>query len=145
MTSFPRTAADSRTARRRPGDSCGPLGRRVARVAADTALDALKRSVLSNTGDYHGLRGGTIHTDYGPAFTTTLSAARWTDDVAVSGAIHWTFDDGHLDADLQVDGPGRYDGALHLRGGWFIPGAPTSVSITGTLAGRRVVAVAPSG
>ncbi len=143
-TSFPRAAADSPTARRRPGDRSGPLGRRVARVAADTALDALKRSLLSNTGDYHGLRGGTIHTDYGQTFTTTLSGARWTDDVAVSGAIRWSSDDGHLDADLQVDGPGRTDGALHLHGGWFIPSAPTGVSITGTLAGRRVVAVAPS-
>ena len=144
VTSFPRRALASPAATARPGDRSGPLGLRVERVATDTALDALKRIFL-NGPDYLGLRGGRVHVDFDNGFVVTLDGARWTNDVAVSGPIHWTFDGGRMDADLTVDGPGQLDGTLHLDGGWLIPGAPRTVTITGTLAGKPVAAKAPAG
>jgi hypothetical protein len=121
----------------------GHRRRRIVRVAVDTALDALKRSFPSN-GDGPGLRGGTFHTDYDEPWTTTLTGARWTEDVAVSGTVHWSFGDGALDADLHVDGPGGRDGTLHLEGGWLVPGAARTLAITGTLGGQHVDATVPS-
>jgi pimeloyl-ACP methyl ester carboxylesterase len=146
VRSFPRRAAESPGATPLLGNDAGRSGLRVARVAADTALDALKRNLLGGFGgDFTGLRGGTIHTDYAETFTTTLNRARWTGDVAVSGTIRWSFDGGHLSGDLDVNGPGRRDGALHLDGGWFIPGAARTVTITGDLGGARVSAEVPAG
>jgi hypothetical protein len=88
---------------------------------------------------------GTVHTDYAETFTTTLTRARWTADVAVSGPVRWSFDGGRLASDLEVNGPGRRDGTLHLDGGWLIPGAPRTVRITGELGGAHVVAQVPAG
>jgi hypothetical protein len=48
---------------------------------------------------------------------------RRTKDVDAAGTLHWSFDGGPLDADLQVDGPDRHDGALHLQSGCLIQGA----------------------
>ncbi len=143
VRSFPRRASGSRAATAMAGNHASRRSRRVAHVAVDAALDALKRSFPSN-GDGPGLRGGSFHTDYDNVWTTTLTRARWTDDVAVSGTLHWSFDGGPLDADLEVDGPGGRDGSLHLEGGWLIPGAARTITITGTLGGERVSAKVPS-
>jgi pimeloyl-ACP methyl ester carboxylesterase len=141
VTAFPRRAAESPAATPGRGNRAGTASRRVARVAADAALDALKRSFRSG-GHGAGLRGGSF--DSADFWTITLSGARWTEDVAVSGTVHWSFDGGPFDAELQVDGPGGRDGTLHLKGGWLIPGSPRSIRITGTLAGEWVVARVPS-
>jgi hypothetical protein len=143
VAEFPRRASQSPSAAPGRGNEAGRTSLRVATVAADAAVDARKRSLLSFSEDGPGLRGGTFHTDYADAWTTTLNSVRWTEDVAVSGTLRWSFDGGPLDADLQVDGPGRHDGTLHLQGGWLIPGAPRSIHITGTLAGKHVTATVP--
>jgi hypothetical protein len=144
VASFPRRASQSPAAKPVAGNHAKRGGLRMARVAVDAALDALKRSFLSSSGDGPGLRGGTFHTDYDESWTTTLTGARWTQDVVVSGTMHRSFDGGPLDADLHVDGPGRHDGTLHLHGGWLIPGAPRTITITGTLGGGRLAATTPS-
>ena len=144
VPAFPLLASDSRAATPGRGNNATSASLRIARVTADTALDALKRSFLSFGGDGPGLRGGSFHTDYGIDFTTTLTGARWTDDVAVNGTLHWSWDGGPLDAELQVDGPGGHDGTLHLQGGWLIPGAPRTITISGTLGGEHISATVPS-
>jgi pimeloyl-ACP methyl ester carboxylesterase len=144
IPSFPKLAPASVPADPSAGNRANGAALRVAHVAADTALDALKRSFLTSSGGGPGLRGGTFHTDYDFTWTTTLNGARWTDDVAVNGTQHWSFDSGALDADLQVDGPGNRDGTLRLEGGWLIPGAPGTVTITGTLGRQHVAATVPT-
>jgi hypothetical protein len=144
IASFPRLASESRTADPRAHNRASWSTLRVADVAADAVLDTLKRSFLSSSGDGPGLRGGAFHTDYADVWTTTLTNVRWADDVAVTGTLHWSFDTGALDADLQVTGPGDNNGTLHLEGGWLIAGAPRSITITGTLDGRHVAATVPS-
>ena len=144
VTAFPSLASESPAATPEPGNRSGASELRVARVAADTALDALKRT-LQNSSDGPGLRGGTFHADFGDsALTITLTAARWSEDVAVSGTLRWDSNSGALDADLQIDGPGRHDGSLHMHGGWLIPGAGRLITITGTLDGAHVAATVPS-
>jgi hypothetical protein len=144
IRSFPKLASESLPADPSRGNRANGTALRVAHVAADTALDALKRSFLTSSGDGPGLRGGTFDTDYDFTWTTTLNGARWTDDVAVDGTQHWSFDNGALDADLQIDGPDGYDGTLQLAGGWLIPGAPRTITITGTLGGKHIAATVPS-
>ena len=97
------------------------------------------------TGTRPAFAAGPSRCEEDEACTATLDGIRWTEDVAVSGTLSWSFDGGPLTADLRVDGPGRNDGTLHLEGGWLIPGAPRSIAITGTLGGERVVATTPSG
>jgi pimeloyl-ACP methyl ester carboxylesterase len=145
VTAFPRRVSGSPAADPQPGNRADL---RLARVGADAAIDAFKRGFLNvvqgGQGDAPGLRGGTIHVDAGDVWTATLQQIRWTDDVSVSGTLRWSFDGGPLDADLTIDGPGRRDGTMHLQGGWLIHGAPATISITGTLAHKRVVATMPS-
>ena len=76
VASFPRLAHQSAPAAGTHGNRAGRSARRVARVATDTTLDALKRSLLSFSENGPGLRGGTRHTDYAEAFTTTLNGAQ---------------------------------------------------------------------
>jgi hypothetical protein len=121
---------------------------RLARVGADAAIDAFKRGFMNivSGGDGHapGLRGGTISVDADDTWTATLDGIHWTDDVAVSGTLHWSFAGGTLTADLRIDGPGRADGTLRLRGGWLIHGSPRTITLSGRLAGRRVAATMPA-
>ena len=144
VTAFPRAASASPAATPDRYNQASPADLRIARVAADAALDAVKRSFVSS-GTGPGLRGGTFHADFGDvSLTTTLTGAQWTEDVAVSGTLHWSYDDGALDADLQIDGPGLHDGTLHMHGGWLIPRAARSLTISGTLSGKHVAATVPS-
>jgi hypothetical protein len=137
VTAFPLKAKESPAVTPGPGNRVGAADLRVARVAVDTALDALKRSFASESGDGPGLRGGTFHTDYGDdGWTTTLTDSRWTGDVAVSGTLQWAF--GPLDAELDVDGPGGHDGTPRLAGGWQRPDVPRRITVSGTLNGERV-------
>jgi hypothetical protein len=62
----------------------------------------------------------------------------------VSGTLRWSWDGGPLDADLQVDGPAGLDGILQLAGGWLIPGAPRTITISGTLGGEHIAATIPA-
>jgi pimeloyl-ACP methyl ester carboxylesterase len=143
VTAFPRRADESPAAKRLPFNRANRYRLQIARVAADAALDVLKRAFFPGaTGP--GLRGGTWRGDFGDTWTLTLDRVRWADDVAVSGTLHWSFDGGPLDAELTIDGPGRLDGNLYHEGGWFIQGAQRSIKITGTLAGTRVAARMPS-
>jgi pimeloyl-ACP methyl ester carboxylesterase len=146
VAAFPRRLSQSPAARPRAGNRADL---RLVRVGVDAALDAFKRGFLNivTGGDGHapGLRGGTIDVVDGEAMTATLDRIRWTEDVAVSGTLRWSFDGGSLEADLQVDGPGRKDGTLTLEGGWLIHGAPRTISVTGRLGGERVAAKVPAG
>ena len=148
IAAFPRRTAESPAAAPTRGNRAGRRSLRVARIAADAALDVQKRSIMNifngSDGSGPGLRGGDFESTAGEAWTTTLTEVRWTRDVAVSGTLRWTFDGGALSADLDVDGPGRRDGTLHLHGGWLIPGAARSIAITGTLGGKHVAATMPA-
>ena len=83
---FPRRTAESPAAAPTRGNRAGRRSLRVARIAADAALDVQKRSIMNifNGGDGSGpgLRGGNFQSTAGEAWTTTLTGVRWTRDVA---------------------------------------------------------------
>jgi pimeloyl-ACP methyl ester carboxylesterase len=135
---FARTVREEPAARPAAGNQVRRRGLRVAHAAVDAALDALRRAQVIGAGGA-GLRGGTFAVEFGDDETLTLTGARWTRDLPVDGTVHRAFEDGTLDGDLQVPA-----GALHVRGGWLVPGSPRTLAITGTLHGRRVAATMPS-
>jgi pimeloyl-ACP methyl ester carboxylesterase len=144
VTAFPRTAPQSPAAAPKPGNHAAATDLRITRIAADAALDALKRSFLGS-GNGPGLRGGRFHAHFGRVvLTVALTKARWTKDVAVSGTVHWSPDSGALNATLHVRGPGRHDGTIHLHGGWLTSGAAHSITITGTVDSTHLAAKVPS-
>jgi hypothetical protein len=145
VTAFPRTASQSTAAAPKPGNNASTADLRLTRVAADAALDALKRSILISSANGPGLRGGTFHANFGRVvLTVALSKVRWTKDVAVSGTVRWSSDSGALHADLHIEGPRRHHGTIHTHGGWLIPSAAHSITITGTLDGAHLAATVPS-
>lgn len=77
-------------------------------------------------GDGVGLRGGTFHTDYGAAWTTTLTDCAFAQDVTVNGTAVWEVY-GSFTADLIVSGSGTAGGTLHVEGTWQAAG-PSAIS-----------------
>jgi pimeloyl-ACP methyl ester carboxylesterase len=141
VTAFPRNARESASAKPRPGNRADL---RVAHVAADAALDVLKRAWFPDTQSGPGLRGGTWHGEFADTWTLTLDGVRWTEDVAVSGTLHWTFDTGRLGRGppgRRTRPPGRHAPTprrlAQLR-------RVATIAITGTLDGERVAVRTPS-
>jgi pimeloyl-ACP methyl ester carboxylesterase len=143
VRAFPRFTADSPSATATRGNRSSRISLRIARVAADAVVDVLKRGFLSNSGNGPGLRGGSFHTNYRNG-NTTLRSIRWTDDLAVSGRLHWNPNSGALRASLRIHGPRRHHGFLHMKGGWLIAGAARSIQITGTIDSEHISARVPS-
>ena len=82
---FPVRSRDARPAEVDPNGSneIGLSKRKAVTVAVAAATDALQRSLIGS-GDGAGLRAGRFHTDYGNAWTTTLTGCAFASDVAVS-------------------------------------------------------------
>jgi pimeloyl-ACP methyl ester carboxylesterase len=124
-------AADDRTV---PGRA-GRADRQLAAAAWSTVEDAVYRlpRLAGPTG--HGLRGGSYAVTRSDAgVTITLSAARFTRDLAVSGTVT-------LDAASTLTGTvtlaGAATGRLTVHGVLWDPDQPTA-TVRGTVAGRRV-------
>lgn len=115
--------------------------RKTVTVTVAAAIDALQRS-LFGSGNGVGLRAGTFHTDYGAAWTTTLTGCAFATDVIVNGTFVWGSDNS-LVGDLTVSGPGTAGGTLHINGFWEIPGPVGSFSIRGALGGKQVAVLVP--
>lgn len=144
VADFPRRASESGPAEPHPGNQAHKELLRVARVAGDTALDAIRRPARGDSIGA-GLRGGTwARRDEGATFSLRFSGTRFTEDVAVSGQLTASASGDRVDAELHVDGPGDRDGTLHLTGDLWAPDAARTITITGTLAGKTVAAEMPS-
>ncbi len=105
------------------------------------AIDALQRSTIG-FGDGVGLRAGTFHTDYGAAWTTTLTDCAFATDVTVNGTVTWGADNSFV-ADLSVSGSGTAGGRLHVDGSWVVPGPVGKFKVSGTLGGKEVTVLVP--
>jgi hypothetical protein len=122
-------------------DHSTPRGRRVAAAAAWALRDALVHAQTEPNGV--GLRGGSYAGKFGDsALTLTLTRARFTQDVAVSGRATVQYRGG-LVAKLDVNGPSGQSGQLAITGVYLAPGA-TRLKITGRLGGRRVALAIPA-
>ncbi len=115
--------------------------RKVVTVAVATATDAMQRSIIG-WGDGVGLRGGTFHTDYGAAWTTTLTDCAFAKDIFVNGTVTWEVF-GSFTADLTVSGSGTAGGTLHVEGTWQAPGPVGYFKVSGMLGGKNVAVIVP--
>jgi pimeloyl-ACP methyl ester carboxylesterase len=140
---FPLFARDARAATIDPmgGNQIGLSERKVVSVAVATAVDALQRSLIGS-GTGVGLRGGIFQTsDY---VNYTLSNCAFSQDLAVSGTIVWSYDSS-VTADLTVSGTGTAGGTLHFAGSWQRYGPVGYFQVKGTLGGRNVAVLVPEG
>jgi hypothetical protein len=140
---FPRLAHGIRPAivSSRGRDHSTPRGRRVAAAAAWALRDALVHAQTEPNGA--GLRGGSYAGKFGDsALTLTLTRARFTQDVSVSGRATVQYRGG-LVAKLDVNGPSGQSGQLEIAGVYLAPGA-TRLKITGRLGGRRIALAIPA-
>jgi hypothetical protein len=143
---FPVLAGDARPAEPDPSgrNAIGPAERRVASVAVATAVDALKRAVMSGGSSGVGLRGGTFTTATGSngATTVDLKGCRFAQDVTIDGTVVWGADASFV-ADLKVGGTGTAGGTLHVDGAWEAPGPVGDFAVSGTLGGKTVSVTVP--
>jgi pimeloyl-ACP methyl ester carboxylesterase len=143
---FPRLARDAAIAPPAPGghNAIGIAEQRVATVAVGTAIDALKRAVMSGGGNGVGLRGGSfmVATTANGAMSVTMTGCRFAEDVVVTGTVVWS-PDATLVADLSVAGAGTAGGKLHVAGAWEAPGPVGNFAVSGTLGGKTVAVTVP--
>lgn len=146
LAGFPRLSlsAPAPAVEPKQGDRSTVLDRKVARMAWAAAYDGIQRTFRSPSGRGAGLRGGTFSvegTENG--FKDVYDGVRFAADVAASGAAEVDFAAGGIvTADLTVDGPGPLDGTLHVSGQLFPH--TESVSVRGTIGGRRVAVLVPT-
>jgi len=142
---FPLLAANARPAVPDTSgtNTAGVAERRVASVAVATAVDALKRAVMSGGPSGVGLRGGTFTaTIAGGATTVALTDCLFARNVTVSGTLVWGADASFV-ADLKVGGAATGGGTLHVAGAWEAPGPVGDFAATGTLGSKTVAVVVP--
>ena len=117
--------------------------RRAATSAVWAALDSIRHSFDNPFEGQPGLRGGTESyqgfDEDAQADVFGFESVRFTDDVAVSGSLHWSVADNALDGDVTVTTP---SGAarVHLHGVWLAPGAD-ELTLTG---GQGVTLTVPA-
>ena len=140
---FPLTTKFARPAAVDPNgqNKIGLAERKVATVAVATATDAMQRSIIG-FGDGVGLRAGKFHTEYGAAWTTTLTNCAFAKDVTVNGTVTWEVF-GSFVADLTVSGSGTAGGTLHVEGAWQALGPVGNFKVSGTLGGKQVAVLVP--
>ncbi len=141
VAGFPTVAAHAVAGQPVSGKPAGSLlDRKVADVAWLTATDAIYQSYRLTGSTGRALRGGTIAVSTSAAGTQVdLHAARFTDDVAVSGAV--TMDAAQrVTGRVVVTGPNGSRGSLKLHGVLWDPARPLA-TISGKLGGDRVTVV----
>ncbi len=140
--SFARTSTQLPPATLRSG-AATPAVRRATTSAVWATLDSIRHSFDNPFDTQPGLRGGTERyqgfDEDAQADVFGFEGVRFTDDVAVSGSLHWSVADNALDGDLTVTTP---SGAarVHLHGVWLAPGADR-LTLTG---GQGVVLTVPA-
>lgn len=126
-----------------PGNT-GDLALRCAAAAVLTAGDVLARVRNNESHQGTGLRGGTFRIEGPPPeVQVDLEAVRWTDDLPVSGRIHWRGDRAPVDAQLHWSGPGAC-GQGDIEAIWPQDLTDAKASVRGSIDGADVDAVLPS-
>ncbi|MGH8139002.1 MAG: alpha/beta fold hydrolase [Steroidobacteraceae bacterium] len=130
-------------ARALPGNSADHAHLRAVSGAVFTVADVIDRIDANTAGTGPGLRGGTFTLAAAAGrYLLTLHEVRWTEDLAVSGTIHWPGRSGAAQADLAVKGPGGMSGSLQVH--WIEGAAQARAQVAGELGNARVVAETPA-
>jgi pimeloyl-ACP methyl ester carboxylesterase len=135
--------SDLDPARASAGNVAGERELRAVAAAVFTVGDVIARIDSNTTGEGQGLRGGRFALNSGPdGETMTLEGVKWTEDLSVSGVIHWPGRTGKADANLTVEGPTGLRGPLRVS--WTEGTRDARAQITGTLGGTAVAAETPA-
>ena len=112
----------------------------LAGAAVQTVGDIVVRADVNSSGHGAGLRGGRFEISAGEASRRiTLDRVRWTEDLAVSGAIEELRDAaGTVRASVTFEGPDDVRGALDVR--WEDRRSDAQAHLHGEIAGREVEA-----
>jgi hypothetical protein len=139
---FARSAHELAPARATAGNQAAEQALRVVSAALLTAEDVIARAAENGAGPGVGLRGGTFAARAaGGGYRLTLTAIRWTEDVAVSGRIDAPGRAGVVRAALELRSPGG-SGTLELE--WPEGVSAARARARGTLGGRVVAAEGPA-
>ena len=110
-----------------------PSMRRAVTSAVWAMLDSIRHSFDNPFDTQPGLRGGSESyqgfDEDAQADVFGFHAVKFTDDVAVSGTLHWSVVDNALDGDVNVVTP-TGTVPIHLNGIWLAPGAD-KLTVTG--------------
>jgi pimeloyl-ACP methyl ester carboxylesterase len=127
--SFPKTTAKAPPAVQTGGPAAPRRIRRLATVVAWTVLDGIQHNFSIPDPVSVSLRGGTITREFVEELEAprlTFDRARFTRDVAVSGAVTWT---DVLDGQLTVKGPHRRTISAHINGPFITPGQDVTITL----------------
>jgi pimeloyl-ACP methyl ester carboxylesterase len=140
---FARHAEELTPAQALPGNLAGEEALQVVSAVLLTCEDAIARARADGAGRGVGLRGGAVTvTAADSGYHLTLHQVRWTQDVAVSGELHWPGRSGTVHATVELTGPDLLRGKLELQ--WPEGVARARATVSGTLGGKRVAAEAPA-
>ncbi len=140
---FPLLAAKAIPAIPAAGNEADKHGLSLASAAVQTAGDAMARWYINYTGTGGGLRGGTWgYTQRGEIASFTLTGARWTTDLAVSGTMVWNQSNGAIQAQLQFAEDGGATGTINAT--WNDHESLVAAQLAGTVGGRTVAASMPA-
>jgi hypothetical protein len=137
---FPTSVDDAPAAAQRDGKPATTRERRLATVAAWTVMDSVQHNFFVQ-GDSAALRGGTVAFEQladGPRWT--LGEARFTKDVAISGATTQLGRD--LVGEFSVTGPGARTQTMRIAGSFLTDGA--DMAITFDVAGEPATFTVPA-
>jgi hypothetical protein len=141
VPAFARTVAEVSPAAPSPGNHAGTDALRAAAAATLAAADVLSRSYEFGLSSGAGLRGGTyVATPANGACNATLTAVRWTIDLAVSGIADVRARSAMAGAHLVLHGAatGEIDAA------WPTAGSDAVATLRGNVNGRALRATMPA-
>lgn len=140
---FARTLHELAPAHALPGNEADDEQLRAVTAALLTCEDAIVRARENGAGSGAGLRGGAFTAANADAgYRVRLRAARFTDDLPVSGTLHWPGRSGQVSGNLVLGGSVATQGELEVS--WPEGVTAARATVRGTLGGRAVVAGAPA-
>jgi hypothetical protein len=138
---FATRLADVAPARSLSRDGSSTGDRRLAAVAAATVADVVSRWWVNYDGTSLGLRGGRWSYEGHDPVVFALRRVELVPGVAVTGTARWGGEKGIV-ARVTVRGPGRAAGRLRIS--WPTWEEYAQATLTGTVAGHRLVAAMPA-
>ena len=141
---FARHAEELPPATPRTGNRADGERLRVANAALQTLGDVLARVPQNSSGSGKGLRGGSfLIVQHGANVHVSLYQVRWTEDVAVSGAIERSpGPEGMVSARVKLSDVSGFDGELSIR--WREGTSGAEAQLSGRLGDARLEALAPA-
>ncbi len=124
------------------GDASRPLDRRLAAAAAATVADVLARWWVNYDGASVGLHGGKWSYEGDDPVVFELKAVELVPGVEVTGTARWNVSKGSVTAHVttRADDPKNSE----IRVSWSTRQPRAEATLTGDVAGRRLVATMPA-